>query len=303
MFMYNQLTMGLYRKKTDMTGKMIVITGGNAGIGLETARGLVERGATVVMGCRSRERGNVAVVDIKLTTGEQNIKFLPLDLLSLESVREFAKEIGNHVDKIDILINNAGMADGRKDRNFARSKDNIEVVTQTNHLSHFLLTNLLKNLLAAAGNARVINVSSAANKMGKVELDNINYEKSECADTYPNSKLMNIMFSKELTARWKNIGVTSYSLHPGFVRTNIFDTVNPSLKACIIFFGFILGKNNLQGAQTSLYLSCEPDIEHLAGEFFRDCKVESSWLNKQALDKDVCAGLWKRSEQLVGTMN
>ena len=139
--------------------------------------------------------------------------------------------------------------------------------------------------------------------MGKIELDNINYEKEECPDTYPNSKLMNIMFSKEISARWQNIGVSSYSLHPGFVRTNIFNDIPPVRKAIMIFGGLIFGKNNLQGAQTSLYLCCEPDIEHLSGEYFADCKLMSSWVNKQALDKEVCTGLWDRSEQLVKMKN
>merc|ERR1712106_471746 len=302
LFLYKEFTMGMYGKKIDMSGKVVVITGGNSGIGLETARGLAEQGATVILGCRSKERGKEAVADIKRTTFNENVRFLPLDLLDLQSVRDFSEEINKQVDKIDILLNNAGFADARNERNLTRSKDKLEISLQTNHLSHFLLTNLLKAQLAAAGNARVINVSSMANLMGNIDMENINYEKDEvkpCKMTYHNSKLMNVLFSKEIALRWSNLGVTSYSLHPGLVRTNISNVFSPVLKNFMIFLGFLVGKNNLQGEQTSIFLSCEPGIENLSGEFFMDCKVRSSWMNKQALDKDLCSKLWDRSAQLV----
>jgi len=303
-FMFKELTMGIYRKKTNMSGKVVVITGGNSGIGLETARGLAERGATVIIGCRSKERGDKAVKDIIRTTKNTNVEYMTVDLLSLQSVRQFAEDLERKVDKIDILVNNAGMFDNRNERNFTRSKDNLEITLQTNHLSHFLLTNLLKTQLAAAGNARVVNVSSQANVGGWIDLENLNYEKEDVKTsrlTYHKSKLMNIMFSKELAARWNDIGVTSYSLHPGFVRTNIFNDFPPFMWYAIFIVASILGKNNTQGAQTSLYLSCEPGIEHLTGEYFVGCRVSTGliWLNKQAMDMDACSKLWEKSEQLV----
>jgi len=302
LFLYKELTMGMYGKKIDMSGKVVVITGGNSGIGLETARGLAGQGATVILGCRSRERGKEAVADIQRTTSNENVNFFPLDLLDLQSVREFSEEIRKHVDKIDVLLNNAGFADGRKERDLTRSKDKLEIALQTNHLSHFLLTNLLKTELAAARNGRVINVSSMANMGGSIDLENINYEQDEVKTskkTYHNSKLMNIMFSKEISLRWSNFGVTSYSLHPGFVRTNIFNVFPPVMRNILKVVAFLIGKNNLQGAQTSLFLSCEPGIENLSGEFFMDCKVRSGWMNKQARDKDICSKLWDRAAQLV----
>jgi len=303
-FMFKELTMGIYRKKTNMIGKVVVITGGNSGIGLETARGLAERGATVIIGCRSKERGDKAVKDIIRTTKNTNVEYMTVDLLSLQSVRQFAEDLERKVDKIDILVNNAGMFDNRNERNFTRSKDNLEITLQTNHLSHFLLTNLLKSQLAAAGNARVVNVSSQANVGGWIDLENLNYEKEDVKTsrlTYHKSKLMNIMFSKELAARWNDIGVTSYSLHPGFVRTNIFNDFPPFMWYAIFIVASILGKNNTQGAQTSLYLSCEPGIEHLTGEYFVGCRVSTGliWLNKQAMDRAACSKLWEKSEQLV----
>jgi len=300
LFLYKELTMGMYRRVVDMTGKVVVITGGNSGVGLETARSLAMRGARVILGCRSRERGMQAVTDIKRTTNNEKVHFYPLDLLDLKSVRKFAKDIGGDFEKIDILINNAGMADGRKDRVVTRSKDKFEITLQTNHLSHFLLTNLLKAKLAAAGDARVINVSSMASQFGNIDLNNLNYEKDETVGnrSYHNSKLMNILFTKELSRRWSDIGVTSFALHPGFVRTNIFNDLPGG--SVFISLAFLVGKNNMQGAQTSLYLSCEPGIEHMTGEYFVDCKPTTRWMNKvQAMDKDLCAGLWDKSAQLL----
>merc|ERR1712215_669438 len=160
LFMYKEFTMGMYRSKINMTGKVVVITGGNSGVGLDTARSLAALGASIIIGCRSRARGDKAVEDIIRTTQNRNVECVTLDLLSLHSVRQFAEVLANKVEKIDILVNNAGMADPRKERNLTRSEDNLEITLQTNHLSHFLLTNLLKNKLATAGNARVINVSS-----------------------------------------------------------------------------------------------------------------------------------------------
>merc|ERR1712215_383326 len=304
LFMYKEFTMGMYRSKINMTGKVVVITGGNSGVGLDTARSLAALGASIIIGCRSRARGDKAVEDIIRTTQNRNVECVTLDLLSLHSVRQFAEVLANKVEKIDILVNNAGMADPRKERNLTRSEDNLEITLQTNHLSHFLLTNLLKNKLATAGNARVINVSSQANVGGWIDLENLNYEKEDVKTsrlTYHKSKLMNIMFSKELATRWSDIGVTSYSLHPGFVRTNIFNDFPPFMWYGIFMVASILGKNNTQGAQTSLYLSCEPDIEHLSGEYFVGCRVSTGliWLNRQAMDREASAKLWEKSEKLV----
>jgi len=176
----------------------------------------------------------------------------------------------------------------------------LEVTTQTNHLGPFLLTILLKEKLAASGNARVVNVSSLMNIFGNVDVDNVNYEKCFKPETaYSTTKLMNILFTKELSRRWKPLGITSYSLHPGFVRSAIFDVDTRNKRDLIIFLSYIVGKNTVQGAQTSIFLSMKPGIEHLTGEHFADCRLETLLVNKEVHNADLAEKLWRRSEELV----
>eukprot|EP00092_Neocalanus_flemingeri_P007398 GFUD01007989.1.p1 GENE.GFUD01007989.1~~GFUD01007989.1.p1 ORF type:complete len:329 (+),score=113.32 GFUD01007989.1:66-1052(+) len=301
-FLYSQVTMGMCRNKVSLVGKVAIVTGGSGGIGMETARGLAERGAKVIIGCRNSQRGKSAVEDIIQTTGNSMVEFKMLDMLNLMSVRTFAEEINQSEVKVDILVNNAGISKGDTAKTLPReanlSPDSLEMVTQTNHLAHFLLTTLLENSLSASGQARVVNVSSVMNLFGSIDIENINHEKYfDGHNAYSNSKLMNILFSKELSRRWQSLGITSYSLHPGFVRTSIFNT--SSKRDLFIFLAYFVGKNLVQGAQTSIFLSSETGIEHLSGKHFSDCRMESFLMNRQAEETDLARRLWERSAVLV----
>merc|ERR1711962_1382109 len=307
-WLVKELTMGIYTGNTRLEGKLVVITGANCGIGLETARDLAARGARVILGCRSKQRGEIAVKDIIDSTGNSGVEMLELDLLSLESVRRFAQLVAARNQPLHILINNAGIADGKGLHSWAvgrshLSKDGLEIVTQTNHLSHFLLTNLLKDKLQAAGNSRVINVSSLAGCGGKLDLNNVNHEKDSSTTmlkmNYHNSKLMNMLFTKELSKRWANIGVTSYSLHPGFVRTEIFRSFSHPDQKFISLLGYITGKDLWQGAQTTIFLACDENIETQTGSFFGDCRNWDFLLPRQAKDSSLAFQLWERSAELV----
>lgn len=308
LWLLKEVTMGMYLGRQRLDGRLVVVTGANCGIGLETARDLASRGATLVLGCRSRERGEAAVRDIVATTGNTQVVMEELDLLSLESVRRFAQTIASRPEPLGLLINNAGMADGDGIQSWAIGKshlsnDGLELVTQTNHLSHFLLTNLLKDKLAAAGKARVINVSSIAAPGGKIDLQNINYESdsspSALRNNYHNSKLMNVLFSKEISRRWGQLGITSYSNHPGVIRTEVFRHFTVALQYFLLFICYWVGKDCRQGAQTTLYLALEPGLESQAGSFFGDCRNWDFILNKMASDSTLASGLWERSAQLV----
>jgi len=302
-----ELTMGIYRGKERLDGKLVVITGANCGIGLETARDLAKRGAVIIVGCRSRQRGEAAVKEIVRTSGNPKVEMEELDLLSLASVRRFAQAVAARPEPLSLLINNAGMGDfgaitwavGKSHL----SDDGLEITTQCNHLSHFLLTNLLREKLAEAGNARVINVSSIAARHGKIDLKNINYELDSSPAglkmNYHNSKLMNLMFSQEISRRWAHLGITAYSSHPGLVRTQAFRHFTSAMQNVILAVNYLTGKDVWQGAQTTIFLAVQPGLEKESGGFFGDCRNWNFLLSKEQTDPKVASGLWERSAQLV----
>ena len=160
----------------------------------------------------------------------------------------------------------------------------ISTTPQCNHLSHFLLTNLLRDKLAEAGNARVINVSSLAAKGGKIDLDNINYESDSSPEAlkknYNNSKLMNVMFSQEISRRWAHLGITAYSNHPGVVRTEVFRHFSDAIQKFITVHNYLVGKDSWQGAQTSIFLAVQPGLEKESGGYFADCRNWNFLLSK-----------------------
>jgi len=301
LWLWKELTMGIYRGKERLDGKLVVITGANCGIGLETARDLAKRGAQIIVGCRSRQRGEAAVKEIINTSGNSKVEMVELDLLSLASVRRFAQAVAARPEPLSLLINNAGM--GVFDEKLHLSDDGLETTLQCNHLSHFLLTNLLRDKLAEAGNARVINVSSFAAWHGKINLDNINYESDSSPAAlkynYHNSKLMNVMFSQEISRRWADLGITAYSNHPGLVRTEVFRHFSAAMQNMILSYGYLTGKDCWQGAQTTIFLALQPGLEKESGEYFADCRNWNCLLSKKQTDPELASGLWERSAKLV----
>ena len=207
------------RSQARLDGKIVVITGANTGIGKICARELSKRGAKVIMLCRSTERGEAAAEEIrKLTQGEVIVH--KMDLASLKSVRECAEQLNNSLDKIDILLNNAGVMTCPE----LRTEEGFEMQIGTNHFGHFLLTNLLMSLLKkAAPGARIVNVSSLAHEGGQIYWEDINFEKTpyDPLKAYQQSKLANILFTKELARRGEGSGVNSYALHPGVIHTEL----------------------------------------------------------------------------------
>lgn len=250
------------------------------------------------------------------STGNREVYMMELDLADLKTVRKFAEDINNKEKKLDILVNNAGIGSaptppvkttksgkpmkGVKALAVSLTTDKNEVIVQTNHLGHFLLTNLLKKSLTAAGNARVINVSSMMQKFGYIDFDNINSEKKHSAfRCYFDTKLMAIMFTKELAKRWTGSGVTAFSLHPGMVRTQIVLS-SKLVQMMLLPLVTLLGKSPKQGAQTTLHCCLEPGLEEYSGSFWYDCRMaDDKTLNPQANDEIVAAKLWEKSAQLV----
>jgi NAD(P)-dependent dehydrogenase (short-subunit alcohol dehydrogenase family) len=201
-----------YTKDTKIPDRVAVITGGNAGIGKQTAIDLARRGGKVYIACRDQERAETALKEIKERSGSDNVHYLQLDLASLDSVREFSKNFHQLEEKLHILVNNAGVMACAK----SQTKDGFEMHMGTNHLGHFLLTNLLLDLLKAGAPSRVVVVASLFHIVGKIKQKDFLSEKFYFRwFAYASSKLANILFTRELAKKLEGTGVTANSLHPG----------------------------------------------------------------------------------------
>lgn len=302
-----EMTMGMCTAKTRLEGKVAVVTGGNTGIGFETAKELAARGARVIIGCRSRARGEQAVKKIIASTGNKHVEMMDLDLADLQTVKKFAEDFCLKEDRLDILVNNAGIGGFHLKEGRTLTKDNNEMVVQTNHLGHFLLTNLLKKPLTEAGSARVVNVSSQAHMWAK-DITDINSDKEyDYQEVYGKSKRFNVLFSNELARRWKSLGVSSFSLHPGFVRTEIFNHMPAWALNFVIPLAYMVGKSTYQGAQTTLHCCLEPGLEEHSGTYWSDCRrfdskncQNGNWkLDKNVWDDKMAQEIWEKSATLL----
>ena len=215
---------GVCHSKATLNGKTVIITGANTGIGLETAMDMAQRGARVILACRNPDKGKAAVRVVKDRSKNEAVVFVQLDLASLQSVHEFAARILSQEPRIDILINNAGVMVPP----YAKTQDGFELQFGVNHLAHFLLTNLLLDRIKEAPSARIVNVSSLAHHYGKINFDDLQSEKKYSrVGAYCQSKLANVLFTRSLAQRLKDTRVTTYSLHPGSIRTELARHVNP----------------------------------------------------------------------------
>ena len=277
----------------------VVITGGNAGIGKETAVGLAEQGTNVVITSRDAERGAAAVAEIRERSGSDAVDVMRLDLASLASIRQFAAELDERVDRLDVLIDNAGGMLGRR----SETEDGFETTFGVNHLGHFLLTNLLLDKLRASAPSRVVVVSSNAHKSARkgLDFDDLQSERKYGAfDVYSKSKLANIYFTRELARRLEGSGVTANALHPGFVASRFGRDGDMGLQGTILFpliRPFAISQK--AGARTPIYLASSPDVEGLTGQYFYKCAPAEP--SKRAQDDEAAKRLWAVSEELVGT--
>ncbi|XP_077092772.1 retinol dehydrogenase 14a [Siphateles boraxobius] len=282
-----------------LRGKTIIVTGANSGIGKATAAELLRRRGRVIMACRNRERAEKAAQEIKQEAGPEHGELVIklLDLASLKSVRIFCEEIIKEESRIDILINNAGIYQCP----YTKSEDGFEMQFAVNHLGHFLLTNLLLDLLKRSTPSRIIVVSSKLYKYGEINFDDLNSEQSyDKAFAYARSKLANLLFTLELSHRLEDTGVTVNALTPGIVRTNLGRHVHIPLLVKPLFnlASRAFFKSPEEGAQTSIYLACSDDVDGLHGKCFANCLEEQ--LLAKATDEEVAKKLWDISEVMVG---
>ncbi|CAG9773778.1 unnamed protein product [Ceutorhynchus assimilis] len=291
-------TTGWCRSNVRLVGKTAIITGANTGIGYETAKDLAKRGARVILACRDPTRGQKAVEKIVKATNNQNVIFKHLDLSTFESVIEFAKDINKTEARLDILVNNAGMGF----RGYLKADNGFLLIMQTNYFGHFLLTNLLLDLMKKTKNSRIVNVGSIAAKFTEdFDVNQLNkYEASgHHFEVYCRSKLCNLLFTIELADRLKGTSVTTYSVHPGAVATEAFRTIPAVARIITTVLGWFM-KNSLEGAQTTIYCSLQKGIENYSGEHFEDCHYVSRY--KIAQDPNLPKQLWKVTEELIKTV-
>lgn len=281
-----------------MTGKTVVVTGANSGIGRETARGLARMGARVVMVCRSRERGEEARADIVRSTGSEAVELTLADLSSVADTRRVGEELSKRLDRLDVLVNNAGAMHTAR----GVTVDGFETTFATNHLSYFVLTHALLDLLKATAPARIVNVSSRASERGTINFDDLHAEKGySISRAYGQSKLANVLFTYELARRLEGTNVTANCLHPGVVRTGfgknsgglLGTTVAAVIRGAGVFF-----VSPAKGAETSIYLASSPAVEGVTGKYFsRSAERQSS---PASHDRDAAKRLWEMSEQMTG---
>jgi retinol dehydrogenase 12 len=277
-----------------MEGKVCLVTGATAGIGLVTARGLARNGARVIVVGRSSERCMNACDDIRAASGSSAVESMVADLSSQHHIRRLADEVRSRCERLDVLVNNAGGIFLTRQE----SADGIEMTFALNHLSYFLLTNLLLPLLKESAPARIVSVASDAHKGVSIPFDDVEGKKRFGGwRAYQQSKLANILFTYELARRLDGSRVTANALHPGFVRTSIFR--DPGAMGWLLKgAAALIALSPEEGAKTSIYLASSPEVEGVSGRYFVKQKpVESS---PQSRDTEAAARLWKLSEEMTG---
>ncbi|XP_050436237.1 retinol dehydrogenase 14 [Adelges cooleyi] len=293
---YTWMTTGMYRGTTNMKGKVVIITGCNSGIGKETAKDMAKRGARLIMACRNLETSSTVKDEIVKESGNTDVVLMQLDLSSLDSVRQFAAKVIKQEARLDVLVNNAGVANtfGKK-----TTEDGLELTMATNQYGPFLLTHLLLPLLKKSAPSRIVIVASDLYKLAKLNLTKPNPTNQLPAYLYYVSKYANIMFSNELARRLSdsNAGVTCNCLHPGIIDSGIWRNVPFPLNLPLQLVVKTMFKTTEQGAQTSIYLAVSEDVAKTNGKYFKDCKEAS--LRSDILDDANAKKYWEICEQLV----
>ncbi len=279
--------------KNSMQGKICMVTGANSGIGKATALALAQMGATVVMVCRDRVRGEEARSEIITKSRNNAVDLLQADLSSQQSIRQLVENFQRHYTHLHVLINNAGAAFiGRRE-----TVDGLEMTFAVNYLAPFLLTNMLLDMLKASAPARIINVSSNSHEAGYIQLDDLQAQHHRSTRAYEQSKLAVVLFTYELVRKLQGTGVTANCLHPGFVATHIGQSdVGSAVRLLVKVIGSF-GMSPQKGAKTSIYLASSPEVEGVTGKYF----VKSIPRRSAAIsyDESLQRQLWEQSAKLV----
>ena len=297
----------------DCSDDTVLITGANSGLGFEATKAFAKKGATVIMACRSTDRGQGAATEIRDAIGNTGatLNVRQCDLASLDSVESFATGVTGDYDDIDVLCNNAGvMAIPRQE-----TEDGFEKQLGVNHLGHFALTGRLLDLLVETdGNSRIVTHSSGAHESGEIDFDDLHREQSYGKwEAYGQSKLANLLFAYELQRRLEGADVTetiSVACHPGYAATNL-QYRGPEQAGSTLRMGMmrvantVFGQSAAQGALPLLYASTAPDVE--GGDYYGPGGImdmrgppEKQSSNDASYDERDAEKLWKKSEELTG---
>lgn len=292
----------------DLTGKVVVLTGGNTGIGKQAAIALAALGATVAITSRNEAKGQAARDDIIRASGNDAVHLLALDLASFDSIRSAAADVLERFDRLDVLINNAGAIISTR----RTTEEGFELTFGANHLGPFLFTNLLLERLKASAPSRVVNLASMGHRMafGGLPWDDLQHERDRYngAAAYSESKLCNVLFTVELARRLAGTGVTANCCHPGAVRSEFAgadDTHGFERIGMTVVRPFLISP--AQGAKVVTYLASSPDVEGITGAYFvggyRALFAAPAQHTPSKFSRDPANGrrLWEISEQLVAS--
>jgi len=279
---------------TSMQGKICMVTGANSGVGKATALGLAQMGATVIMVCRDRARGEEAQSEIKNKSGNNAVDLLLADLSSQQSIRQLVENFQQNYTQLHVLINNAGVVMlSRK-----ATVDGLETTFAVNYLAPFLLTNLLLDILKNSAPARIVNVSSESHQSGYIKINDLQAKDNyKIMNAYGQSKLALVMFTYELARRLQGTGVTANCLHPGFTATNIGQSGVGLVARPLVKFIFRFGISPEEGAKTSIYLASSPDVEGVTGKYFVNSMPKES--APISYSESLQRQLWEKSAKLV----
>ena len=299
----------------DIDGAVVLITGGNTGIGKATAIALARKGARVVIACRDASRAKAAVDEIRRDSGRDDVEMIELDLARLSSVRRCAEEFSERFDRLDVLVNNAGVALAQGPRQ--ETHDGIEMQLGVNHVGHFVLTNALLPLIRKSTPARILNLSSAGYMMAP---DGLNFDDLESKENYSgffcygHSKLANIYFPTELARRLDGEDILVNAVHPGYVDTELGQR-RPEDEARFVSSESTPGEEGdsapdlsslgppisaEDGAATSIHVASSPSVEGISGRYFADCQVEE--VTPIAAATEPAARLWTATEAILANL-
>jgi NAD(P)-dependent dehydrogenase (short-subunit alcohol dehydrogenase family) len=275
-----------------MNEKICLVTGANSGIGKVTANALAAGGATVIMACRNRDKGQAARAEIVRETRNENVDLMIADFSDLSQIRRLAADVKTKYPRLHTLVNNAGSHYSKK----TGSADGYEATFAVNHLGYFQLTVELLQLLKSSAPARIVNVASGAHWNAHINFDDLNMENGYSGwRAYAQSKLANVLFTYELARRLEGTGVTANCMHPGVVGTSLFNHVGGFAgKVVRLFTPFM--RTPEKGADTIIWLASSPEVEGITGKYFVDRKKRAT--NPESDDTTVAARLWEISERM-----